>query len=323
MLGSRVVAPLAWVILAFGLAQPAIGQDEDGDEAGIEFAPDEDGPAKAIPAATEPSGADTPTAEGEAQPEPKAQVVEDSLPKLRVRGKRDPNAIFGTYRVRVGMARPKFDDGLKLYEELYGDPNWYPTLSADWFAWDWYATLGLSFRAGYYTAGGHASKVVAGQDKTDIDDSNYEKDSNGPTTLTLLPLQVALTAEITPFQGKWLVLDGWIGYERLYWQEVRASSSVDDTASIRFATADDDDAEDDALTNKGWKNATVIGVSANILLNPVDEGAAASMRGSMGLGYIYLSPFMEIVRTTATDKKDKASFGRTSYGIGFTFESTH
>ena len=79
-------------------------------------------------------------------------------------------------------------------------------------------------------------------------------------------------------------------------------------------------AKPDALTNKGWKNGTVVGASANILLNPIDESAAASMRGSMGLGYIYLSPYMEIVRTSS---KEGASFGRTTYGLGFTFETTH
>lgn len=335
MLLSRGLAAVMSAALTLALSGQGLAQETDEDEDGIQFVQDKEAapaPASApepVPTSPAEATAEPAKAPEATPPEPTAPAaaagdtaepeVEHTVPKLRVRGKRNPDELFGTYRIRVGMARPNFDDGLKFYDKLYGDPEWYPTLAADWFAWDWYATLGLSFRAGYYTAGGNAARVVAGKSTKDLEASDIEKDPNGPTTLTLLPLQVAFTAEITPFSGKWLVLDGWFGVERLYWQEVRASSQTDETASIRFATAEEDDSND-ALTNKGWKNATVIGASANILLNPIDEGAASSMRGSMGLGFIYLSPFMEIVRTTS---KDGVSFGRTSYGLGFTFESSH
>lgn len=243
--------------------------------------------------------------------------LDDETPRIRVRGKKNDGAIFGHYRVRIAAARPKFDDGLKFYHELYGNPSVYPSFVADWFAWDWYATLGLSFRMGFYSADGYTAKEVPGKAIKDIEASDIEKDKNGPASLTLIPLQIALTAEMTPFAKKWVVLDGWVGVERLYWQVVRTTKSKSSTALIETA-ADSDDG--DALTNKGWKNASVLGGSVNILLNGIDESSAASMRGSMGLGYIYLSPFIEIVRTTS---KDGISFGRSSIGVGFTFESTH
>jgi len=78
------------------------------------------------------------------------------------------------------------------------------------------------------------------------------------------------------------------------------------------------DTSDTSLTNRGWSHASVIGASANILLNPLDEESSNSMRGSMGIGSIYLSPFMEIARTL---DKSGVKFGRTSFGLGFTFES--
>jgi hypothetical protein len=40
----------------------------------------------------------------------------------------------------------------------------------------------------------------------------------------------------------------------------------------------------------------------------------------MGLGSIYLTPFLEITRAT---QKTGISFGRTVYGIGFTFETVN
>lgn len=224
-------------------------------------------------------------------------------------GRRD--VLFGTYRVRFGFARPEFDK-LEFYDNLYGRESWYPTLAADWFFWDWYATLGLSFRGGFYTAQGKAAKKI---DKplSDVSDSDVVKDSNSTTNLTLLPFQVCFTAEITPLRRKWLVVDGYVGYEYLYWQEVRSSGASSSSAVIVAEEA----AEDDSLTNRGSQKGTIVGVSANILLNGLDEASANSMRGSMGLGNIYLSPFMEIARTFSA----RPDFSRKTMGLGFTFES--
>lgn len=312
------LSSLVRLTLALGLWAPlaAFAQDEEGS---IQFAPDEDAAAPADKP-TAPS-----SAKSDAAPEPvnvptqPAQDPEaDGTVQIRVRGK-TPERVFGTYRVRVNYNRPDFNDGLKFYDEAYGKPSAYPSLDADWFAWDWYVTLGLKFGLGYYTDDGHALKSkTAGKTKDTVTEDDVEQDQNGKTSLTLVPLQASFAAEMTPFSGKWLVIDGWIGVERLYWQEVRTGGGSTTTKAAMIADNSADN-KDETLTNKGWKNATVVGAAANILLNPIDEQGAASMRGSMGLGYIYLSPFVEIVRTKGDDG---VSFGRKIMGLGFTFEST-
>src|SRR5438309_2000498 len=83
--------------------------------------------------------------------------------------------------------------------------------AADWFAWDWYATLGIGFRIGYYTADGHAAACAGGaggaagtcQSPKDLPESQVSLDQAQKTALTLLPLQVVATAEFTPFDRKW------------------------------------------------------------------------------------------------------------------------
>ncbi len=315
---------LSSVVIAMGLlALPAFAQDDEGE---ILFAPEEDDSGKKPAETPAPAATPAPVAEpakaGEeplAVPDQPAQDPSEGGVQIRVRGK-TPDRVFGRYRVRVNYNRPAFDDGMRFYDEAYGTPSAYPSLDADWFAWDWYVTFGLKFGMGYYTDDGHALKAKSGvvKDKSDLDPDDVEEDTNGKTSLTLVPLQASFAAEMTPFSKKWLVLDGWIGVERIYWQEVRtggATSTTTKAAMIEEPTEN----KDETLTNKGWKQGTVIGASANILLNPIDEQGAASMRGSMGLGYIYLSPFVEIVRSR--NKEDQVSFGRKIIGLGFTFET--
>jgi len=260
-----------------------------------------------------------------AEPPPEPEVSEtkaEAPPQPALTATAPSNELFGQYRIRVGMARPNFNDGLKFYDKLYGDEKWYPTFGVDWFPWDYYVTAGLSFRFGFYTADGHAAKTTSGKPKEDLTEDDIIKDDNGPTSLTLIPLQVALTTEFTPFSRKFVVIDAWLGFEQIYYQEVRTADtgtkSTTPSTTTSFALAEPAAASDDTLTNKGWKTATTLGVSANILLNALDDESVRSMRGTMGLGYVYLSPFLEIARTLS---KEGASFGRTSLGVGFTFES--
>ena len=89
------------------------------------------------------------------------------------------------------------------------------------------------------------------------------------------------------------------------------------TTTSSFSLLEDSD-DNDPLTNKGWSDGTVLGFSANFLLNPLDETSVRSMRNSMGIGAVYLSPFMEVVTAL---KPEGLSFGRSSMGVGFTFET--
>ena len=287
--------------------------DSEGGD-GIQFAPDDDeGVGQPPPPAAPRSTRKLPG-------EQRSPLPTALPPKLRGHSKEE--VLFGSYRVRAQFAQPKFDNHLEYYDKLYGSPTWYPQLAADWFAWDWYVTFGLSFRLGYYTADGHAAKPGTSGNRPSSADQ-ISKDSNGPTTLTLLPMQACLAAEFTPFQKKWLVIDGWLGLERLYYQEVRASSSASAKGLIH-ALADtttsgtgSGSATDSTLTNAGTLDGRVVGLAANIRLNGLDDTSSQSLRGAMGIGSIYLSPFVERVYP----KGSGLTFARSVMGIGFTFET--
>jgi hypothetical protein len=323
--GYAAPAAFLLVLLAPCLlpASPAIAEDESG----IQFAPDDEPspqPPPAPPAPPAPAAKDEATqGQSSRTRQIRTEAAPGSEPEVRLRVHARDQGVFGRYRVRVMGAYPRFDDGLKYYDRLYGSPKWYPQLAADWFAFDWYATLGLSFRMGYYQAQGHAGQGMNGEAKDQVNTANLATDKNDATTLTLLPLQACVTAEMTPFQRKWVVLDGWIGVERLYYQEVRQGAG---TSAIHLVGLDgtgqtgtgSTTQPDDTLTNAGWKNSSVLGFAANILLNPLDETSTASLRGPMGIGSVYLSPFTEIVRTVS---KTGVSFGRTVTGVAFTFET--
>ena len=342
---------MAFIVIAattLGASSQLLAQaDVDSD---LQFAPDEEDlapkpPTSASPASPTPmapSAGNEPTAlpmvveESTAPPSAASPLkVDQTEPSVVPRASSDLR-IFGRYRLRISAAKPSFDQNLKFYRRLYGKEKAYPQFQADWFAWDWYATLGLSFRMAYYAAEGRA--VKSNKVKSEIVEADFEgdaptatKDDAGPTTLTLLPIQAVVAMQFTPFQRKWLVFEGYAGLEYLYWQETRTkptaasksagassetNTSTNKTAWIGLAAAVDK-GSDDSYTNTGYKKGLVAGAALNILLNGLDERSVASMHGSMRLGYVYLTPFVEVVRP----RDDGVSFGRRIYGLGFTFES--
>ena len=219
--------------------------------------------------------------------------------------------VFGRYHIQLNFHNnPVFDDGLKYYNKLYGKASRYGTIGADYTPWGWFVNFGFGLRSSIFTDSGKAaSGVSASTGEVTLDD-------NGKTSLTLIPFQFLGVARFTPFTKKWIVLEGYVGRERMYFQEVRTvkatSIPVSGSASSSGITGDK------ALTNKGWLSGNVTGAAVSILLNPLDERSVRSMANSMGLGFTYLTLFKEQV--TYLDK-DRVSFGRSSSGIGFTFET--
>lgn len=247
-------------------------------------------------------------------------ISENDLDFERIQAPEEPPAGYsdrpvGTYKIGVGLLRPDFDDGLNHYEKSYANVNWYPQLQVDWMPLQaWQAAVGMKFGLGYYKDSGRALKAGPGG----ADD--LIRDDSSRTHLLLVPMTAALNFTYTPFTARWISLDAWLGAEYVYYQETRGSTGdatgseaaeEDGTATAMLPRLED-------VVNNAWKTNSVIGASFNILLNWLDEGGPASMRGSMGLGYVYLSPFLQVTR--ALDD-DGASFGRTEMGVAFRFES--
>ncbi len=302
---NAVAVALMWAGFAAG---PCALAQESEEPTGIFFAPDDD---EAAPKPAAPNAGDDANKPAPVTPQGVSEPV-----TLRRRQAHD--SIFGSYRIRVGAARPDFDEGrLKLYDKMYGSEKIHPVFGAAWFAWDWYATLGLTFQTAYYRAEGFAARGVGGNTSGDnINNDTYTKDPAGPLTLTLIPVQAALAAEFTPFDKKWLVLDAWAGMEWMYWQEVRTSGGT--SSGLAAATGTDSDANP---TNRGWGHGKVFGGAVNILLNGLDPASAASMRGVMGIDAVYISPYVEFTVPYNSKGNEPVTFARRTVGVVFTFET--
>ncbi|MCX6109711.1 MAG: hypothetical protein NTZ90_08945 [Proteobacteria bacterium] len=327
------------VLVWLGLSTAPLHAAEEEVQSSIEFAPDDPVDVPPQPAGPPPERGDAAKPDSNEPPLLQSRRKYDTKdgngrpsehPVLSVRGQNREESVFGAYRIRLSYAIPKFNDGLKGYKTAYGSPSGYPELGADWFAWDWYATLGIGLRGGYYSVNGHAYQRNDGVTKTDpktFNESDLHIDPNGPTSLTLVPLKLLATAEMTPFRRKWVVLDGWAGYERMYFQEVRkvvAGTTATSTPTTTPTTTTGSGATaapvDTALVNRGWINSTVVGAAVNILLNPIDQESSYAAHTGMGIGSIYLTGYAEWIRAI---NRSTLSFGRTVYGIAFTFETSN
>ena len=232
--------------------------------------------------------------------------LEDQLQHERMYG----NRLFGRSRIQIAVNRPTFNEGQKDYEIFYGKPKDYLSIGGDWFPLDWWVNPGLSLKMSGYSVSG-----LAGKQNTD---GTVSPDENSKTNLLFIPIQGAFKVELTPFRKKWLVLDGWVGYEYGWWQETTANSASISAWRMATDTTTTKSTDTSKLTSKGVKSSTTFGLAANILLNALDQRSVRSMVSTMGISHVYLSPYFESVRTI---NKTGLTFGRNVYGIGFTFET--
>lgn len=219
---------------------------------------------------------------------------------------------FGEFRLRLGAARPFFDGKIDdIYRKLYGTPKVHFQMSGDYFFWQKFAAIGAGAKFGYYVAQGHAATLKSGISREDATADDFVIDETEPTELIYIPMQLYATIQFTPFPHKYLVLDAWAGYERGYLQEVRSGSALPSASDSAIST-------NAAKTNKSWINSGTVGVSLNILISHFDKAASNTLRNTMKMQGIYLSPYVELV-TPLGDVKG-FDFKRTNVGVAFTFE---
>ena len=257
----------------------------------------------------EPALPETPVvnAKTEEPKEKEAVITTDSTIKGTYGGR-----IFGRHKIQLAMNKPVFNEGQKCYDKLYGKPTTHFSMGSDWFPLDWWVNPRVMMRMGMYSVRGKAVKGVT-SGSTTVNCDTLTVDDNSKTTLLFIPIQLGGKIQMSPFSKKWLVLDFWTAGEYGWWQETRDNTAA---ASINLATATDTSTR--VYTNTGRKTAVSTGLSAHVLLNTIDERSVRSMVDTMGIGYVYLTGFMETVKSTSTQG---LSFGRNVMGIGFTFET--
>jgi len=213
---------------------------------------------------------------------------------------------YGKFRIRLGILKTNFTDEKKFYQKLYGEPSKNISFGVDFNILRKYVAAGIGLKIGYFIDQGKAGKTSVSNPTVD----DITVDENGKLELTLIPLQLTGTVQFSPFPVKYLTVDGWAGAEFLRFQEVRLVSQ---------STEQEGESSTAPITNKGTRTSMVTGVALNILLNGLDQASVYSMRSTMGLGAIYLSPFVEVVSELGSGTG--VNFDRTNIGISFTFES--
>jgi hypothetical protein len=233
-----------------------------------------------------------------------AAISEDEGKYQRLYGRK----LFGTNRVQLGINRPNFTEVEDNYKKIYGNPTDYLTLSGDWFPLDWWVNPGMTMKVGGYSVSG-----------TPLSASSVGTPAKGTKSrLLFLPLMVGGKIQATPFRRKWIVLEGWVGYESLWWQETKEPVAALGASNRRLIAEEVDSEDKSVLTSKGRMSAMVMGGALNLQLNWLDESTVRSMISTMGVSYVYLTPYFEIVRSFSTKG---LTFGRNVIGLGFTFET--
>lgn len=240
------------------------------------------------------------------------------------------------YKLQVGFAKPTFDK-LKYYNLLYGKTNISPSFAITYKFLDFGTfALGGGVKFSYYTAEGKTASL--GSDGEPVP-------TTSKTSLTTVPYQFFISAQVVPFSSRFLVFDAWAGYEELYYEETRLNKTTPTTTTSTTPTTTSTDTTTTTTTtttsttantsttqkneiNSGWNKSFTYGLAINILLNHLDGAASHSLKHTTGLRFIYLAPYMEVTTALKGGKlflnQQKASvvdFSRTSFGILFMFET--
>ena len=226
-------------------------------------------------------------------------------------------SFFGGYDLRLSYSRPEFTK-LKYYDDLYGPPSWYPSFGVGKRLFGISSILSTSaeFRVGYYSDMGFTGKRNVG-DKVPTTE-HLEKD-DGELELVLMPYQLMFRMQISPFVAKYVLLDAWVGYEELYFQESRLAKGSSNGSG-----------QAQSIVNMGWHNSLVVGGAMKLLLNHLDEASIGTLTRSLGIGFVYLAPYYEYVEALkgskvfiANKKSSTVKFSRQTFGLSFIFESLY
>lgn len=221
------------------------------------------------------------------------------------------------YIFHLSLSKPLFTQ-LDYFDETYGTSSVFPSLAVTYKLVNVpYATLGLGFKLSYYTDQGTTLiKTKAG---------DYVSNDDARTAMKLLPYQFYLLAQFSPFHQRYIVLDAWVGYEELYYEEVRVNES-DSSSSSSSSSSDTDTTPNDI--NSGWNKSITYGLSLHFLLNQFDDQSARALEKTTGLRFIYMGPSIEYVqalsggRTFISQKNvSPVDFSRVTYSLVFAFET--
>ena len=226
--------------------------------------------------------------------------------------KSPPSKIQGA-RTSFSATRPEIS-GLRCRKKSYPKEITGAQLKGDWLFTPW---TSYGFDMGFMATTGNplqwADSTNQGNSITDADCDQFIA-SDEISKLTMIPLGVHTGVRFSPFDRRYIGLSAWLGYEEMYFQEVRSpgEESSSGTPSI----------------NTGWVGAMKAGASVDFLINFLDQKTASALGYTTDFRFIYVSLFSEIHTDLGSDrllittrKNSPVSFARQTYGLSFIFET--
>ena len=202
------------------------------------------------------------------------------------------------YAFNLGLSLPNFKDGVKHLDKMYGKPSYSPVLKVMYFFDYGFVSLAPGFSISWY---GDSGKVVKKDGEGIPSDDNITL-GNQKINLSLLPYNFSLNFELHPFGKNYFVINSWIGYEELYWEETRTVSNTSDSENTKV------------FLNKGWNSSWLWGASVNFRIDNLDEKSSRSMKKSFGISKVSLVPYFE---QTINRKSSKLIFNRSVSNLNF------
>jgi hypothetical protein len=231
-------------------------------------------------------------------PKAQAQAPEDTVIRRR------PSTLFA-----LGYGQVQQIGENNYYDRLYGSESRITTIQAGYYVYTYGIDIGFSGRFGFYNDSGHPLTSLSNLEtpiKGDLPDSALV-DPKQNLELTLIPVQALLELAYSPFPvSRRIVLRGWVGPEYLFVQEA-LKPNLPSGQSAPAGTS---------LVSKGWNMGIVTGAMLSFSLSGIESRSDYALK-AIGVDRIYISPYVEIVKTT----QDKmGNYDRNVYGINISFE---
>ena len=215
-----------------------------------------------------------------------------------------------TTRIHLSLSRIEMGS-LKFYKELYGAYSVLPMIGVDRvFISAGPITFGWGMKLGYYSDRGNTAKKV----NVDNPQASEIKKEAGGSVLTLIPIQLLLNVQLSPFAREHVTFDFWGGFEDLIFEEFR---TLDDEGSASESNK--------TPLNSGGHNNLVFGLGISASLNSIFGEPSRAVK-FLGITNQFISFFAEFAAKPEGEKRlpgnteaSKPDFSRNSVGVSFVF----
>ncbi|MFK7873944.1 MAG: hypothetical protein AB8C84_12395 [Oligoflexales bacterium] len=216
-------------------------------------------------------------------------------------------------RTSFSALRPQLQ-AMKCWNKLYPKTVTGAQIQSDWLFTPW---TSYGFSMGYNSTRGRTAQwAQSGAQNREITEASCDdlELTDEESQFVFLPLSLHVGARFSPFEQRFVGVSAWLGYEEVYYQEVRSPL--------------EDESEGTPSINTGWSGGMKLGMSVDFLINFLDQKSLYALHHTTDFRRIYFSVFSEFTTDLGQErlfltarKKSAVNFARQTYGVSFVFET--